>query len=122
MRGSVLLLLFLLVATPAAADWKRLGETPEAVVWIDPQDVRKEGDLRAVPVLHDFKAARKDGAASRLTMDQYDCKRQMVRSLTYSLHAQPRARGKVLGTGDLSPKWEPLERGMPQFVVFQTVC
>ena len=122
MRRTVLLMLLALVAAPAAADWKRVGETPEAVYWIDPKDVKKEGDIRSVPVLYDFKLVRKDGAASRLTLDQYDCKKQAYRSLSYILHSQPRARGKVVGTGNLSPKWDALERGMPQFAVFQAVC
>jgi hypothetical protein len=95
----ILLCLLAMVATPAWAAWVNVGENEEAIVYIDPVTIRKNGNYRKVWELYDIKKPD-GGVMSRRGLWEYDCKEARVRLLSNSAHSEPMAGGKVLHKDD----------------------
>jgi hypothetical protein len=118
----LLCLLIASVAAPAWAKWLTVGETTNSTQSIDPTTIRKDGDLRRVWELHDLKKRDQDGVMSRRMLFEYDCKKERFRLLSFSLHAEPGAKGKVLLSDDESDKWNNSEPGTATASVLQFLC
>lgn len=56
MRFPVIALL-LIIATPACAEWVKMWDTGDGVLYVDPETIRRDGDLRRASVLLEFAGA-----------------------------------------------------------------
>lgn len=122
MKVMTLALVLAVISSGAWADWLRMGENEEDVVfYVDPATIRRNGSLRRVWIIHDLKARDKNGAMSIRLFSEYDCKEERVRILTVTAHAGPMASGSILasaGNGD----WEYSAPGTGNAYVLKYLC
>lgn len=118
----VLCFLFALVAAPASAEWVRVGETDEAVFYIESTTIRKDRHLRWVWEVQDFKQMREDGLMSRRVLDEFDCREEEVRILSMFNHAEPMAKGKASLLSNDPFISIAIQRSTPAEVIFNIVC
>ena len=72
----ILITLLLLSGGPACAEWVGLGYAEDATVYVDPDTIRREGDLAKMWVLWDYKTIKIGKDFSYLSsqwLEQYDC-------------------------------------------------
>jgi hypothetical protein len=118
----VLCFLFALVAAPAWAEWLRVGETDEAVFYIESTTIRKDRHLRWVWEVQDFKQMREDGLMSRRVLDEFDCREEEVRILSMFNHAEPMAKGAASLLSNDPFISIVIQRSTPAEVIFNIVC
>ena len=63
----------LLAATSAWADLVKVAETTDTVYYLDPASISDKGDLRRVPVIHDYPKQEPGGTRSRRVSYEIDC-------------------------------------------------
>ncbi len=79
MRLIATLLMFI-AAAPAWAQWKMLTESHRDYLYVLPESIRKDGNLRRIWVIHDFKQAE-EGNRSIRSFQEFDCKDKRTRVL-----------------------------------------
>ena len=83
----LLLALMILAAGSAWAEWVRMGEDSGQVThYFDPKTIGKEGDLRTVRWLEEFRTKDATGVLSTRSMYEFDCQQERRRTLAFSSH------------------------------------
>lgn len=118
----VLCLVLALVTAPVWAGWLRVGETANATHYFDPVTIRNDGNLRSVWELQDLKQRDKQGAMSRRSLFEYDCKKERSRLLSFASHSEPMAKGKVLFSDDEPEKWSNSEPETVTEAILKFLC
>ena len=121
----LLLLLALLIAGSANADWVAIGETDNTTFYIDPTTIRKDGNLRKVWEIQDLKTRHKDGGMSRRVMLEFDCKAERYRALANSTHTGPMASGQTIHVGDYErypDSWSEIPPKTAAEFILKMVC
>lgn len=121
MRLPIILILALVTA-PAWAAWEKTASNDKGTFYVDPATIRKNGDLREVWQMEDFKAKRPDGAMSARTLREFDCKGEQVRVLASSEHAGEKATGKTLKSKNETSKWGHIPPNTVIAAISKTVC
>src|SRR5712691_11427058 len=106
-----LLLLLAASATPAWAEWEKLGETNTQVIYIDRAIVQKTSSMRTVTLMHDLKQRGPGGEMSKRTIEEHDCVGNRVRRVSGSTHAGPMLGGRTLWSGRLTSEWHQIPPG-----------
>lgn len=119
---KMLLLPLLFVTGPAWAEWKEISETDEAIYYIDPTTIRKEGNLRKIWVLKHHKKRSATGSKSVLNRDEFDCTNELRRYLVISGHTELQAKGETLMTIKEPGKWGEIPPHSTAAHIFATVC
>lgn len=120
---TLLLTLLLLAAMPVAAqNWVKIGETVDAVCFIDPGTIRVNGHLRRVSEVQELKQRDPAGEASRRWLNEYDCKEDRVRPSSLSTHSDPMTRGRTLLTNSGPGAWEYIASRTVGEAVLKIVC
>jgi hypothetical protein len=112
----------LIAASAATADWVAVGETPQATIYIDPETIRKDGDLRKVWGIQDMKERDEDGERSRRFREEYDCSGSRKRFLSATTHTDPMAAGKVVNTISEPSPWSEIKPGTFAEDALKLVC
>lgn len=118
----VLSLLLALAAAPARADWVKVVESAEGILYFDPTTISKDGDRRSVWTIQDLKQRHKDGELSRRVLREYDCKEDRRRALSFSTHADPMGNGKTLYSQTDPSKWRYNAPGTTGDAISKIVC
>lgn len=121
------ILFFITIAAlcnPANADWVKVGEADDLTYYFDAAAIRRDGNLRRVWILQDFKERRSLGELSLRALSEYDCKKWAHRALDMSIHSGNMASGKVLSTMDVSDtsKWQPIPPKTVSERILITAC
>jgi hypothetical protein len=119
------LLLALLLSTGCAwAEWQEVGRSVQAVVYIDPENIYKNGNLRRVWTLIDTAEKDKDGTASIRTRNEYDCKEERMRTLSISHHSEAGAGGNQLFSYTFAGQtaWSDIPPKTGTFTILKIVC
>jgi len=116
------LMLLLIAAVPAWAEWVKVTEAGGISFYIDRATIRKKGDMRRVWVLQDLKEAGYRSEMSRRGLEEYDCEEERYRILTASSHSGPMAGGDVLGIDDSPGEWSYIGPGTPAAIMLGIVC
>lgn len=115
--------LLALVAAPAWAEWVKLGENDEMILYIDPGSIRKNGNLRKVWDIKDLKQRDEGGEMSTRTRNEYDCKEERRRTLSFSAHSEPMAGGETLSSKNYSDgEWRAIPPGSVSARILKIVC
>lgn len=126
MRTAVIkrtLLLALLLATSSAwAGWVLAAQSDDNDFYIDPETIRKDGNLVRVWEIQDLKQRDKVGVSSRRLRVEYDCKQERRRILSSSEHSEPMAGGKILLISTESSNWRDIPPGSVVSVKLKLVC
>ena len=117
-----LIALLMLATTPAWAEWVKVDETDEVVIYVDPATIRKDGNLRRIWEMQDLKARDLDGSLSRRALSEYDCKEERLRLLSLSTHSGQMAMGKIIITVSPSGKWDYAAPGTSGQTMLKFVC
>jgi hypothetical protein len=109
-------------ATTALADWVKVAETGQSVIYLDPAVSRKVGDNVMVWLLRDH-AARRVGAGGpfRSSKDQVevDCRARRVRLIYSSDHPKPMGEGRFVHSEHGPMSWNAAP---PQSVMGRVVA
>ncbi len=118
-----MLALFLLAGTalPAAADWRKMGEVADAVLYVDPATIRREGGYTRVSTLDDLKVAGPGGEISLGFLREFDCKGMRVRVVDAYAYSGPMASGRILGT-ESGGRWHDVAPGTTGEDILRFVC
>jgi hypothetical protein len=120
-RGSrvkrLLLITFLLLSSgPTYAEWVATVQNDQAgvTIYIDSDTILRKGDLVNVWELIDYKAIQTMAGTSYLSarvQREYDCTRDLQRTLALTKLSGNMGTGKVILTNSDRQKWEPVDPG-----------
>jgi hypothetical protein len=106
MKRLLLAMVFLAAGT-AWAEWVRMGEDSGQIThYFDPKTIGKEGDLRTVRWLEEFRTKDATGVLSTRSMYEFDCQQQRRRTLAFSSHPERWANGRTISSGHRPSNWE----------------
>lgn len=116
--------LLALVAPPAWAEWVKVtvAKDGRADYYIDPDSIRKDGNLRKVWQIINLKKREKAAVMSWRSLHEFDCKEERIRLLAASSHSEPMAGGKTLWSHDDPGKWDAKPPDSAVEIVLNFVC
>ena len=120
--AATLACLLLAVATPARAEWTKVGETARQAYYINAATIHKVDQMPRVWVVQDLKQPAATGAMSRRALQEFDCAAERVRILSISEHAGPMADGEVIFLDNAEREWRQAAPGTFNEVVRRIVC
>jgi len=121
MKKLFLVSLMMLVGS-AWAEWVMYSKNEEITFYFDPATIRKDGNMRRVWALQDYRKRDTDGVMSRRARFEYDCKQESYRFLGISIHSEPMAGGKVLLTGGEDNNWNAIAPSTNDEILLNLVC
>lgn len=119
---KTLLLALLLVTGPAWAEWVKIDSGDLRDFYIDPQTIRIDGNLRRVWIIQNLKERDKSGALSRRAREEYDCKQERYRVLSFSSQSESMAGGTALFELEEPLKWRDIPPGSIGEAMLKIVC
>ena len=119
---AVLGFLWVLLAAPAAADWVKVEETADRVVYIDDATIRKDMQLRWVWGVLDYREKRFDGLMSRRVLGEFDCAKEKLRILSIFNHSLPMAQGPATPVGNDPAILTDVAGSVPAAAALKIVC
>jgi hypothetical protein len=126
--------LLMVAAAPAWADWVRMGQTENTVLYvmsertvfyIDPSTITRDGDLRKVWEIHDLSEKGPRGERSILMQVEYNCAEKLMRPLHASAKSRPMGQGEILKVEQPAEDWitlRPGKEGEIFFKILNAVC
>ena len=130
MRKLILMLLLSLVSTSAIAEWVKVAaihsqESPEMqIAYTDPATIHKNGNLVDMWVLVDhqsglskkmenrldkiFSGFKREIAKSWKVQDEFDCKDEKLRMLSYTAYTEHMGNGEIVPDNMVTNQWEPV--------------
>jgi hypothetical protein len=112
----------MLLTGSAWAEWVRYAENDENSFYFDPATLRKDGNMRRIWELTNFKQRDKYGSISSRSRCEYDCKHERYRVLTVSEHSEPMAGGSVTRHQYDGGPWADIPPNTVSEVLFKIVC
>lgn len=116
------LVALLLPASPACAEWLRHYEDAEAVFYLDPATIARNGNLARVSTLEDLKQRGEIGEMSRRWVNEFDCDRKAVRVLSLSGYSGQMAAGRTLASRDKPSEWRGIQQGRTFETLLPFLC
>jgi hypothetical protein len=113
------------IASSAFAEWTRIGNTDQAIEYIDYATIRRNGALGRIWTLHDLKVRVADfpsGTMSIRTLTEFDCAQERSRSLSNSAHSGAMATGRSLLVVTTAGEWNYIAPGTVDDGVRKIVC
>lgn len=112
---SLFITILVLSGAQAYAEWVEVGTSNNgATVYVDPDTIRRKGDLVKMWILYDFKATQtvlnKSYLSSR-SQDEYDCTEDRHRALAATSFSGNMGSGNVRSSYSIKGKWEPVPPG-----------
>ena len=118
---AVLATALLLAAHPARAEWLKMGDVPDAVLYVDPATLRAAGKFTRVLTLDDLKAAGPGGELSMQFLREFDCAQKRVRVVDASAYSGAMGRGRLLGS-ESGGRWNDVIPGTTGEDILRLVC
>jgi hypothetical protein len=123
---SLFFTLLALWSAPAYAGWVEIGTSNNgATVYVDPDTIRRKGDLVKMWYLHDFKTTQtvlKKSYLSSRSQDEYDCTEDRHRALASTSFSGNMGSGKVRSSYSIKGKWEPVPPGTITQSLWKVAC
>ena len=109
----LLLTLLVLSSGPVFAEWVLTSGDDESglTVYIDPDSIRRKGNLVKMWQLYDYKTVQTVAGDSLLSIKRYnefDCTEERTRMLAYTWFSGNMASGKVVYSTPDEQQWEPV--------------
>lgn len=122
--ATLFALAFALSSTPASAQWTRLMQTSKGhTIYLDPQGISREGDIRRLVELWDYLTPDGFGdLSSRLTVE-INCttgQRRVVKWEGYKANMAAGALAGLRAGGD--GQWRPIAQGTVSQAVMGAAC
>jgi len=116
-----LIALLMLISCTAWAEWVQVADSSVSTYFIDRASIRKEGSLRKVWELENFKKQEK-GVRSIRSRVEYDCKQERFKTLTFSTHTELMAQGQVIDNDIGNFPWREIPPKTVSARLFEYVC
>ena len=110
-----------------AAQWTAVGLFDVGTFYVDTDNVTISGEHRKAWTLLDYRQPKVHAPtgqpfkSTRMQME-FDCKEQMVRTLSLSYHTGVRLSGDTLSTEGVIGPFEPVPPETPIFKIMRLVC
>jgi len=121
-RLLLTLLTALMLTGPAWAEWVLVSQNDSADFYIDPETIRKDGNLVKVWEVQNLTQPSIRGALSRRARSEYDCKQERRKTLSISAHSEPMAGGTTILDSTPDSGWREIPPGTVAQTIFQIVC
>ncbi len=123
MKRLMLVLMALTFSATVAAEWVKVGETEDTVLFLAPDTFRKAGNLRRVWEIQDFKAdVFGDGVRSLRYQSEYDCMGGGLRVLYLQAFKSQMAIGEALNVPFNGKDWVPVPANSIASISLGVVC
>lgn len=119
MRKAVLMMLLAVLSNSAVAGWVAIDDSNsfgDYTAYAETTTICKDGNMVKMWAMYDFNTAHIDtaGGKSYLSLkarNEYDCKEEQYRTLSYSFHSGNMGGGDVVFTDYKPADWQPTSRG-----------
>ena len=118
---KLLLVGLMMLAGSAWAEWVIYETTDTNTFYYDPTTIRKDGNMRQVWVLLNWRKRDKDNVMSHRLRYEYDCKQERYRFLAISVHTEPMAGGEIL-LQNLDTPWIDIAPATAAAAMFKIAC
>ena len=120
---KLFLVCLMMLAGSAWADWVKFDENEQMQFFYDPATIRKDGNIRRVWRLQNFKQLGDEGEMSRRFRIEYDCKNERDNILSFSGHSELMASGTTLYShNDTGGKWRDIPPRSSAATILAIVC
>jgi len=103
-------------------EWTLLGETEDALIYIDATRLPMDSNQRTVWAMENFKTRGNSGVASVRSHVEYDCKKRTFRSLEESPLSEPMGGGDLIRLKKPSGQWRAVSPNSVGDLILGTVC
>ena len=115
-----------LASITLAADWMSVGMSDAAVYGIDRSSIERDGHLRKVWAMMDYRQPQKNSLgktylSSRMLME-IDCQQKTGRSRSLALYSGAHLSGELLTSEGVIAEWQPVPPSSPVFTIMRHVC
>ena len=127
-RLILVTLLMMLDGGPVYGEWLEVGSSDNAggyIVYVDPDTMRRTGNLVTMWVLFDYKTMQKPASLSYLSsrvQKQYDCAEEVDRRLEFTWFSANMSSGNVMYTNSDEGKWRPVTPGSIGQTLWKAAC
>lgn len=126
MARLLLMILLVLSSGPTYAEWKSVsannsGET----IYIDPDTVRRMGDMVEMWTLYDFKTVQSVWSISFMSREsrrEFDCIGQRTRRIALTYFSGNMGSGTVIYSDADEQKWEPVQAHSVAEILWNVAC
>lgn len=118
-------IILMLSASSAWADWQLLKETRDYILYIDPDSTQKNGSLVKAVSFQDFHKMQALAGHSYLaakTLNEYDCAQKLLRQVEFSIFPENMGSGGALYTEDKVQEWLPVQAGSTAEMLWNRAC
>lgn len=124
-------LLFMLCTSSAWADWIAIGKSPDFTMYVDPQSLRRNGNIASAWIMGDYvKTQKKRFPPPILWVDfdsikelkQFDCSKGMHRTEKTVIMSGKFGKGEPLYTFASVPDYFPVPNSELDIAQFNYVC
>jgi len=108
------------------ADWISVGMSDSAMYGIDRSTVEKDGHLRRLWSMLDYRQPQKNSLgktylSSRMLME-IDCQQKRGRSRSLAIFSGAHLSGEMLTSEGVIADWQPIPPSSPVFTMMRHVC
>jgi len=118
---KLFLVCLMMLAGSAWAEWVMYETTDTNTFYYDPTTIRKDGNMRQVWVLLNWRKRDKDNVMSHRLRYEYDCKQERYRFIAISVHTEPMAGGEIL-LQNLDTPWIDIAPATAAETMFKIAC
>ena len=125
MTRLLLITLLLLSSSPAYAEWVVVDKNDDGTTYIDPDTIRRKGNLVKMWHLFDYKTTRivaGNLSLSSKAQSEYDCAEERFRGLAYTDFLFNMGRGMVTNSSLNEEKWQPVQPRSVGEALWEAAC
>ncbi len=124
-------LLFLLSTSSAWADWVAIGKSPDFIMYVDPQSMRRSGNIASAGIMGDYAKTQKKRFPPPVSwvdfnsikeLKNFDCSKGMHRTDKTVIMAGKLGKGDPLYSFTSVPDYFPVPNGELDIAQFNYVC
>ena len=117
-------LLSILCSGPAYAEWLWFGKQDRlgTTTYVDPDTIRRKGDLVKMWELNDYKTGSSDGSLSSKQHTEYDCTEERMRVLALLAFSGNMGSGTLVSLNYAEGVWIPLAPDSSGYAIWKYAC
>lgn len=127
--GFASLMTFLLSSAPAHSEWVKVSSAQSYgsySTYVDPDTLRRKGELVKLWELNDYKTIQTDGSNSFLSLksqSEFDCAEERIRLLAATEFSGNMGKGQVVSSSHFGEGgWAPVQPDSVGEIVWKLVC
>jgi hypothetical protein len=122
-RKVVLTLALGLTCGSSMAEWTKVTENDEAITYADVATIAKAGDIAKMSDIMDINKPRAGEKFSSVkSTNEYDCKLNQSRIVTFSSYSENMGKGKIIDSSNYVHDWLPVRFGGATEALWEVAC